>query len=82
MKLDLRVLAASLALIFISSTTFSQVKKKPSAAPKSKTPAAAVPQKAAVLPVDPDVLIGKLPNGLTYYIRKNTEPKTGHRCSW
>lgn len=75
MKLDLRVLAASLALIFISSTTFSQVKKKPSAAPKSKTPAAAVPQKAAVLPVDPDVLIGKLPNGLTYYIRKNTEPK-------
>lgn len=28
-----------------------------------------------VIPVDPDVKIGKLSNGLTYYIRKNTEPK-------
>lgn len=27
------------------------------------------------MPTDPDVLTGKLPNGLTYYIRKNTEPK-------
>src|SRR5213078_3664063 len=25
--------------------------------------------------LDPDVKVGKLPNGLTYYIRKNTEPK-------
>jgi zinc protease len=28
-----------------------------------------------VIPNDPDVKIGKLANGLTYYIRKNTEPK-------
>lgn len=28
-----------------------------------------------LIPNDPDVKIGKLPNGLTYYIRKNTEPK-------
>ncbi|MFN3851345.1 MAG: M16 family metallopeptidase [Spirosomataceae bacterium] len=27
------------------------------------------------LPMDPQVKIGKLSNGLTYYIRKNTEPK-------
>ncbi|SEB21323.1 M16 family metallopeptidase [Pedobacter hartonius] len=27
------------------------------------------------IPNDPDVKTGKLPNGLTYYIRKNTEPK-------
>ncbi|MBB5437325.1 zinc protease [Pedobacter sp. AK017] len=27
------------------------------------------------IPNDPDVKIGKLANGLTYYIRKNTEPK-------
>lgn len=27
------------------------------------------------LPVDPNVKIGKLPNGLTYYIRKNTRPE-------
>ena len=27
------------------------------------------------VPVDPSVRVGKLDNGLTYYIRKNTEPK-------
>lgn len=27
------------------------------------------------LPMDPAVKVGKLPNGLTYYIRKNVEPK-------
>lgn len=27
------------------------------------------------LPADPDVLIGKLPNGITYYLRHNEEPK-------
>jgi zinc protease len=30
---------------------------------------------AQQLPVDPNVKIGKLPNGLTYYIRKNTTPE-------
>lgn len=28
-----------------------------------------------LIPNDPNVKIGKLPNGLTYYIRKNNEPK-------
>src|SRR5689334_13630852 len=27
------------------------------------------------LPLDPAIRMGKLPNGFTYYIRKNTEPK-------
>ena len=27
------------------------------------------------LPIDPNVKIGKLPNGLTYYIRKNVKPE-------
>ena len=27
------------------------------------------------IPVDPNVIIGKLPNGLTYYIRKNAKPE-------
>ncbi|NQX39080.1 zinc protease [Pedobacter steynii] len=30
---------------------------------------------AQVLPLDPDVRTGKLPNGFTYYIRQNNEPK-------
>lgn len=32
-------------------------------------------QYAASIPVDPEVKIGRLSNGLTYYIRKNTEPQ-------
>lgn len=28
-----------------------------------------------VIPLDPSIKIGKLPNGFTYYIRKNVEPK-------
>lgn len=32
-------------------------------------------KQAAAIPVDSNVIIGKLPNGLTYYIRKNIEPK-------
>ena len=27
------------------------------------------------LPLDPAIRMGKLPNGFTYYIRKNTEPE-------
>src|SRR6187549_1101311 len=27
-----------------------------------------------LLPVDPEITIGRLPNGLTYYIRKNSVP--------
>ena len=31
--------------------------------------------KAAEVPLDANVKLGKLPNGFTYYLRKNTEPK-------
>ncbi len=31
---------------------------------------------SAIIPTDSSVIIGKLPNGLTYYIRKNVEPKS------
>ncbi len=36
---------------------------------------ASVPTDATVLPLDPAVKIGVLPNGLTYYIRRNSEPQ-------
>jgi len=44
----------------------------------TKTPIAKTVAKSDVgtaIPTDKDVIIGKLPNGLTYYIRKNVEPK-------
>ncbi|UYQ95443.1 insulinase family protein [Chitinophaga horti] len=55
-----------LALIAGASfQSFAQTQKK----------AAPVAAATEVMPVDPAVKIGKLPNGLTYYIRKNAEPK-------
>ena len=41
---------------------------------KPKAPVKKAPV-AGLLPMAPEVKIGKLPNGLTYYIRKNVEPK-------
>ena len=40
----------------------------------TKAPVAKAVTATNLIPNDPDVIIGKLPNGLTYYIRKNTEP--------
>lgn len=36
---------------------------------------------AQVVPVDPAVTIGHLPNGFTYYIRQNTTPEKGPLCT-
>ena len=35
----------------------------------------AVSQEMPQLPKDPAILYGTLPNGLTYYVRQNAEPK-------
>jgi zinc protease len=53
---------------------------RPVQVPPGATPVAADVSKPAVdlaepLPVDPDVRIGTLDNGLTYYIRENQEPQ-------
>lgn len=39
------------------------------------TPKTAQKPLSEVIPLDPAIKIGKLPNGFTYYIRKNVEPK-------
>lgn len=63
------------ALAIATTGSFAQVKRKPTPSPKNK-PVAGVPQvRQTLLPTDADVLIGKLPNGLTYYIRHNEQPK-------
>ena len=75
MNLNLKALVLALALFSIAATTFSQVKKKPAPSTRNKPSPVSVQLKASLLPVDGQVIIGKLPNGLTYYIRKNSEPK-------
>lgn len=43
---------------------------------KSKSASAATKQSSSgIIPLDPAIRTGKLPNGFTYYIRKNIEPK-------
>lgn len=43
-------------------------------APTGAAPTGAAPLAVEPLPADPDLRVGKLENGLTYYIRKNGEP--------
>jgi zinc protease len=71
MNFNKKLSIAALALLISAGGAFAQVKKK---APVHKTQQTAHAE-SNVLPVDPNVIIGKLPNGLTYYIRKNSEPK-------
>lgn len=75
MNLNKQLSVAALALLIASGSAVAQVKKKPAVSPKSKPVAGQLLVKADVLPVDKQVIIGKLPNGLTYYIRQNVEPK-------
>lgn len=62
------------AILLSTTLAFAQTPKPKSATSASKKTAVAQ-QKSELLPVDKAVIIGKLANGLTYYIRKNTEPK-------
>ncbi|WP_342644934.1 pitrilysin family protein [Mucilaginibacter sp. CSA2-8R] len=65
---------AALALLMATGGAFAQ-SKKPVSSSKEKKPIVASRSQGDLLPVDANVIIGHLPNGLTYYIRKNTQPK-------
>ncbi len=65
----------TLSVLVVTGASYAQVKQKPPVSPKEKPVAAAIQLRGDLLPVDPNVIIGKLPNGLTYYIRKNAQPK-------
>jgi zinc protease len=77
MKINRALSVATLAVIIASGSATAQVKRKPNPSPKNKphSIAAALSPTTTVLPVDKNVLIGKLPNGLTYYIRHNEQPQ-------
>ncbi|TWR29978.1 insulinase family protein [Mucilaginibacter pallidiroseus] len=76
MNFNRNISVTALALLTVAGSAFAQVKRKPTPSPKSKPVSAqAAVTTGTVLPMDKDVLIGKLPNGLTYYIRHNEQPK-------
>jgi zinc protease len=66
---NLIVFGLTLAIAF-NAPVYAQ--KKPI---KTRQSAPVTAGNGILIPKDPEVRIGKLPNGLTYYIRKNTEPK-------
>lgn len=76
MNFNRKLSVAALALSFAANSIYAQVQHKSVISPREKPhPAQQVLIDDRQLPVDKAVIIGKLPNGLTYYIRKNTEPK-------
>jgi zinc protease len=72
MKKNLHLVAVGVLSLALVHPAIAQ--KKPATKPTA-VKATTKPLASTVLPVDPDVKIGKLPNGLVYYIRKNAEPK-------
>ncbi len=65
MKNNLKVYICAAALwISVPGIIYAQTTTKTAQTPGSE-----------VIPLDPSIKIGKLPNGFTYYIRKNVEPK-------
>lgn len=76
MKFTNKYAYAAIVLLAVTNGTFAQVKRKPTVSPVEKPmPMAAPIHGSTRIPVDAAVIIGKLPNGLTYYIRRNVEPK-------
>jgi zinc protease len=65
-------LSRRLLLLVLASAIAMPV---PLGAQAKAQPAAQAPAPADKLPFDPAVKIGTLPNGLTYYIRRNTRPE-------
>src|SRR5215213_11428849 len=65
-----RIACSTLLLVLLSATVFAQ-------APAGRdTSAASVASYALAqqMPVDPEVTVGTLPNGLRYYVRPNAKP--------
>lgn len=72
MKKYFSVLSMGFAVFFVVNAP-AYAQKKAIAVKKATTAPAKV--QGTPIPNDPNVKIGKLSNGLTYYIRKNAEPK-------
>jgi zinc protease len=68
LKVEERNVRTAISAVVMSLVFFVLMPAQPVAAQKKK-------DKGDLLPVDSQVKIGKLPNGLTYYIRRNDEPK-------
>lgn len=71
MKKHFNVLSIGLAVLLVANVPASAQKKTV----KKQQITTTANAQGTLIPNDPNVKIGKLSNGLTYYIRKNSEPK-------
>src|SRR5262249_9259687 len=67
-----------LALALLSVAAVASVAQAPSTPPDTSATSVASYALAQPMPVDSDVLVGTLPNGLRYYVRANAKP--AHRA--
>lgn len=73
MNKKFNILGLGLAMVMaFNGLTYAQ---KKTVTAKKSTATVVEKTEGSIIPNDPDVKIGKLSNGLTYYIRKNVEPK-------
>ncbi len=70
--------AFCLALAFLAVTAVASAAQAPSGQPDTSAASVASYALSQTMPVDPDVLVGTLPNGLRYYVRANGKP--AHRA--
>jgi len=73
----MRRLLVVLGLAIASFTSVTSAQVAPSTSLRASVPQTAIPPELALartLPVDPAVRTGKLPNGITYFIRQNARP--------
>ncbi|GAB3931041.1 M16 family metallopeptidase [Mucilaginibacter myungsuensis] len=75
MKFNRNFSVLALALLLAAGNVIAQTPRRPVPSPSDRGPSMVDQLRGDVLPIDPNVIIGKLPNGLTYYIRKNVQPK-------
>ncbi|HEX8029565.1 MAG TPA: insulinase family protein [Vicinamibacterales bacterium] len=75
-KLSRGVAAILLGLVLSHGSALAQAQAQAQASTGRETSAASVASYALSdgMPVDPDVLLGRLPNGLRYYVRPNAKP--------
>ena len=70
--------AFCLALAFLAVTAVASAAQAPSGQQDTSAASVASYALSQTMPVDPDVLVGTLPNGLRYYVRANGKP--AHRA--
>src|SRR5215470_821320 len=67
-----------LALALLTGAAVASAAQAPSSLPDTSATSVASYALAQPMPVDPDALVGTLPNGLRYYVRANAKP--AHRA--